>query len=104
MTLIQFHRNNGEVVSNDTPTEPPFQTGPAMIETTIQPTRAAQVTDAAFDAVAAPGGPPTGRWPVGYGQAAGGAEPRLMLMSLPGLGKHTRRTPSFRAWRSFAGE
>ena len=42
-----------------------------MIETTVQPTRAAQVTDAAFDAVA---------------EAAGGTEPRLMLLSLPGLG------------------
>src|SRR3972149_6431681 len=70
MPLIQFHRDDGKVVSNDTPTDPTFQTGQAMIETTVQPPRAAQVTDAAFDAVA---------------EAAGGAEPRVVLMSLPGF-------------------
>ena len=70
MTLIQFHRDDSQVVSNDAPTDPPFQTGQAMIETTVQPPRAAQVTDAAFDAIAI---------------APGRAEPGLMLIPLPGF-------------------
>ncbi len=52
MTPVEPSDDDRDIIGNDTPADPALQAAPAMIETTIQPARATQVADTAFDAVA----------------------------------------------------
>src|SRR6266568_4845766 len=52
MTPVEPSDDDGDIIGNDTPPDPAFQAAPAMIETTIQSARPAQVADPSFDAVA----------------------------------------------------